>query len=248
MEREETAIVVAILTLALLSAILIVLFIVFQRRKNSLLLEQKDAEKRFESEISKTRIEIREETFKNISWELHDNIGQLLTLAKIQLQSDSTSNDLKLTLDKALKELRTISKISNPDFLNSINISEAIQLEVDRLNRLNYIDSEFKICGDEKGIDKKAQIIIFRIFQEFVTNTIKHSKATRLKTNLIYRSNELELSIKDNGKGFKIGTVDSPGIGLQNMKNRAALVGAEVNIISKPGKGTSLTLKYPIKS
>ena len=248
MEREETAIVVAILTLALLSAILIVLFIVFQRRKNSLLLEQKDAEKRFESEISKTRIEIREETFKNISWELHDNIGQLLTLAKIQLQSDSTSNDLKLTLDKALKELRTISKISNPDFLNSINISEAIQLEVDRLNRLNYIDSEFKICGDEKGIDKKAQIIIFRIFQEFVTNTIKHSKATRLKTNLIYRSNELELSIKDNGKGFKIGTVDSSGIGLQNMKNRAALVDAKVNIISKPGKGTSLTLKYPIKS
>ena len=71
----------------LMTSTMIGLFVVFQRRKDKLLKEQKERQKRFEREIAETQIEIREETLRNISWELHDNIGQLLTLAKIQLQT-----------------------------------------------------------------------------------------------------------------------------------------------------------------
>jgi len=246
MQREETAIIIAIFTLAFLSVILVALFIIFQKRKNVLLLEQKDAEKRFENEISKTQIEIREATFKNISWELHDNIGQLLTLAKIQLQNSSSKEEVKSTLDTALKELRTISKIINPDFLNNISISEAIQLENERLNRLKFINSSFKRTGKEVPVDKKAQIIIFRIFQEFLSNTIKHAKASNFYTHLDYQKDNLVLSIKDNGKGFDLSSPNFSGIGLSNMKNRARLVGAEIDIASELNKGTALTLTYPI--
>ena len=80
-------ILVVLLVLFLLAVIVFVLFSVFMKRKNALLREQIEAEKRFEKAIAETQIEIREETLRNISWELHDNIGQLLTLAKIKAQN-----------------------------------------------------------------------------------------------------------------------------------------------------------------
>ena len=248
MEQETTAIIIAIFTLVLLGLVIITLFIIFQKRKNALLLAQKEAKNKFETEISKTQIEIREETFRNISWELHDNIGQLLTLAKIQLQNASNNEEVKSTLDKALKELRTISKIINPEYLNKISLAEAIELEIERLNRIKFINSSFRIEGRIMNIDKEAQIIFFRIFQEFVSNTIKHAKATDLKTNLKYLDKELIMSISDNGKGFELEKNKSMGIGLLNIKNRAELIKAEAQIESEIDGGTSLTLTYPIES
>ena len=83
----QLVIFVVLLVLFLLAIIVFVLFSVFMKRKNSLLREQIEAEKRFEKAIAETQIEIREETLRNISWELHDNIGQLLTLVKIKAQN-----------------------------------------------------------------------------------------------------------------------------------------------------------------
>ena len=77
MERQETGVLIASIVLVVIMVLLILLFLIFQRRKNSLLLQQKEAEKKFERAIAETQIEIREETLRNISWELHDNIGQL---------------------------------------------------------------------------------------------------------------------------------------------------------------------------
>ena len=74
MQREGQAILIAIFTLVILCVIIVILFVIFQKRKNALILEQKEIEKKFEQEIAKAQIEIREETFRNISWELHDNI------------------------------------------------------------------------------------------------------------------------------------------------------------------------------
>ncbi len=245
MQRQETAIIIAVFTLLFVCAIMIFLFIIFQKRKNALLLEQKENEKWFENEISKTQIEIREETFKNISWELHDNIGQLITLAKIQLQNTAEISDIKQTLDKALKEIRTMSKIINPNVLNTISIVESVRLEIERLNRLNFIDAKLMVIGNEKEIDSKAEIIFFRIFQEFVSNTIKHAKATKLLAVINYKPKELIISIKDDGQGFDINNKTHTGIGLDNIKNRAALVNATTLIQSEKNRGTLLTLTYP---
>lgn len=248
MEQEEIAIIVSIFTLVILSIIMIALFIIFQKRKNTLLIKQKEAEKRFEHEIAKTQIEIREETFKNISWELHDNVGQLLTLAKIQLQNSDNKEDTKSTLDLALKELRTISKIINPDYLRKISITEAVNLEIERLNRLQYINAELIITGAEKTMDKKIEIILFRIIQEFISNTIKHAKAKNLTTTLDYGENFFSIFIEDNGKGFNLDSDENNGVGLLNIKNRANLINAEAKYESTPGEGTSLRVKYPYKS
>lgn len=248
MEQERIAIIIATLTAIVLCTILISLFVVFQKRKNKLLVEREENRKRFEREIAETQIEIREETLRNISWELHDNIGQLLTLAKIQLQSATKDNikEVSETISKGLKEVRALSKLINPEAIKNIELNEAIQLEIDRFNRLNFIDSSLEISGKKQKMDEKSSIIIFRMLQEFFSNTIKHSKASTLKVRLDYTDKNLWITASDNGIGFSSTENANNGIGLQNIKNRAKLIGAEATFTSEIGKGTTLLIQYKL--
>lgn len=244
----ELIFIVTTIVVVLLVITMVTLFIVFSRRKDKLLLEQRETKKKFEREIAETQIEIREETLKNISWELHDNIGQLLTLAKIQLQSATKENinEVSETIGKSLSELRLLSKLINPDAIREIKLKKAIQLEIDRFNRLNFIKSELTVTGKERDIDEKAGTVMFRIIQEFFSNTIKHSRATTLSISMNFLDNELQIIAKDNGVGFTEDEVRGKGIGLQNMKNRAELIGAKANLTSEIGEGTTLTINYKI--
>jgi signal transduction histidine kinase len=250
MEFEENHIIIITSTvLAVLGVtFIVIIFTVFQNRKNKLLLERAKNKKRFEREIVEAQIEIREETLRNISWELHDNIGQLLTLAKIQMQHASPENigEISETITKSLEEIRALSKSINPDFINNIKLKEALSLEIERFNRLNYIESSLTIKGEERDIDKKHGIVIFRMLQEFFSNTIKHSKASKLDVSLDYKENTIKIIAKDNGIGFEINKTKSKGIGLQNIKARAKLINAKVKMKSEPKKGTSLIINYYI--
>jgi two-component system NarL family sensor kinase len=249
MVEKNTEIIIYISTVIvfLMTCGVILLFSIFQRRKNDLLKDQEKEREQFEKEIAETQIEIREETLRNISWELHDNIGQLLTLAKIQLQSATKQNikEVSETISKGLSEVRALSKLINPEAIHNINLKEAVQLEIDRFNRLNFIDSSLILLGDEKEIDKKHSIIIFRILQEFFSNTIKHSRATTLKVSLDYQNDELIIIVKDNGVGF-LSEVKKEGIGLSNIKNRAILICAEAIFSSEKDKGTTLKIHYKL--
>ena len=185
-ENGEFVLVVSTILLVIIVIALIILFTTFQNKKNILVEERKSIKEEFERAIAETQIEIREETLRNISWELHDNIGQLLTLAKIQLQNATEENiqEVSETIGKGLNEVRALSKLINPEAIKNIHLQEAVQLEIDRFNRLNFIDSALTVSGDEQDIDKKSSIIIFRILQEFFSNTIKHSRASKLNVSL----------------------------------------------------------------
>lgn len=246
-ETGEFLFLISTIVVGLITIALIVLFVIFQKRQNLLLLQKEEDKKRFEREIAETQIEIREETLRNISWELHDNIGQLLTLAKIQLQNATPENieDVSNTITKGLTEVRALSKLINPEAIKNINLKEAVQLEIDRFNRLNFISSTLDITGEEFKIEKKASIIIFRILQEFFSNTIKHSKASELNVAINFNRNCLEILAKDNGVGFS-SEIISKGIGLENIKNRAKLIGAEAIFQSEKNKGTSLKIVYKL--
>lgn len=243
----EIVFIVTTLLVVFLVATVVTLFIVFSKRKNKLLREKAKAKKRYEQELAEAQIEIREETLRNISWELHDNIGQLLTLAKIQIQHSGSSNDVNEaseTIGKCLQEVRALSKLINPEFINSVRLREALTLEIERFNRLNYIEATLTIAGEVTEINQKHGIVIFRILQEFFSNTIKHAKASKLNVSLFYKENELEINAQDNGVGFEMGKVTSNGLGLQNIKTRAKLINAKANFTSTPKKGTSLKINY----
>lgn len=247
MEQTNSEIVIIITTVIVLfiTVGIILLFTIFQKRKNNLLEEQEKAKKAFEREIAETQIEIREATLRNISWELHDNIGQLLTLAKIQLQNATKDNiqDVSKTITNGLREVRALSKLINPEAIKNINLEEAIQLEIDRFNRLNFIEAALIVEGDKKPFNEKHSIIIFRILQEFFSNTIKHSKASKLKVHLNYKENQLLIEAQDNGVGFDLAS-KKEGIGLINIKKRIELIGATFNYNSEKNKGTSININY----
>ena len=245
-EKEELILIISTVIVLFITIALVVLFTVFQKKKNALVEEKEENKKRFEIAITETQIEIREETLRNISWELHDNIGQLLTLAKIQLQNASPNNieEVSKTISKGLTEVRALSKLINPEAIKNIKLIEAVQLEVDRFNRMNFINSTLIVSGEEQIINEKSSIIIFRILQEFFSNTIKHSKASNLDVEIKFDEHQLKITAKDDGIGFTIVENSTKGIGLANIKNRAKLIGAIAVFASEENIGTTLKIIY----
>lgn len=249
-EKEITALVTVVILLILVATI-ITLVTVFVRRKNKLIEEQAKIKEDFERIQAESQIEIREETLRQVSWELHDNIGQLVTLAKIQMQNSKDNpeavDEAIETIGKSLNELRSLSKLINPTTLSDLSLPQAIQLELERFNRLKFIDASMECSNLEYVIENKIEIIIFRMLQEFFTNTIKHSKAEKLFVNLTYENKFLKINAEDDGVGFDDSLSSMyDGIGLSNIKNRAKLINADVKITSQPNKGTRFNLIYKV--
>ncbi|MGC1631395.1 MAG: histidine kinase [Gelidibacter sp.] len=244
-----------IAVLVIVTALIIVFFIVFQKRKNKLLLDKLKQQKQFEETVAKTSEEIQEQTLKYVGQELHDNIGQLLSLASMQLGmlSVKISEDIKDSyvetqkiIKDSLAEVRTLSKALNTDVIQNRGFSESIKFEIERLNRMKLIAAEFSVEGNPIPFgNKKDGIILFRILQEFISNTVKHSNATALKIVLHYKQDELIIKASDDGIGFVIDD-EKDSSGLLNMKSRAELTESSYRLVSQPDEGVQLTIAYPI--
>lgn len=249
--REGEILIIAVVLLVILGSFLVLLFLIFLKRKNNILKSKAEAEYHFKQELIKTQVEIREETLRNISWELHDNIGQLMTLAKIQAQNAKDNPDkiekVADIIGDGLKELRALSKLINPEYIKNLSLFEAVQMEIERFNRLNFIEASIEITNKPNlDLSSKHGVILFRILQEFFSNTIKHSRAEQLKVILDFKAPELLITAKDNGVGF-VNRASNKGLGIENMQNRANLIGADLEITSTKNQGTCLKLKYNIK-
>ena len=139
-----------------------------------------------------------------------------------------------------------MSKLINPETIKNIDLREAIQLEIDRFIRLQFIDASLEVLGKPQKLEKKVSIIIFRILQEFFSNTIKHSKASELKVKLEYTITSLLITASDNGIGLASTEIKNSGIGMQNIKSRADLIEAKTQFISEKNKGTTLIINYTL--
>ena len=253
-DAERYLLIYMIAVLVVVSALIITFFIVFQKRKNKLLLDKIKQQREFEEEIAQTQLEIQDQTLKNIGQELHDNVGQLLSFASMQLNlissiaSDSIKekvDDTKAVIKDTIQEVRALSKSLNSDVILNLGLKQSIQNEVDRLNKLKLIKAELNIEGNEIELkNKKDEIILFRIIQEFFSNTNKYSEANNLIVTLNYTNNALKITARDDGKGFDENTIER-GSGLINMKSRAELIHTAFNLVSQPKEGVTLTLEYP---
>lgn len=249
MEQSSLEILILVMILLLLLSVVIVfLFLVFQKKKNFLIRKQLEEKEQFDKEIVDLQSEIQEQTMRNISWELHDNIGQMLTLAKIQVQNmpvNSGTEELRSTLKNSLEEVRALSKSLNPDFIRSIDLIQALQLEIERFNRMKYIYAELRISGTQFRLEETIETVLFRILQEFFANTLKHSRATELTVDMIYGDGQIQITAKDNGKGFNIKKEEGKGIGLMNIERRGKMINAEIMFSSELGKGSEIQITYP---
>lgn len=255
LEHETLLLIYIILILLILSVFAVVFVIAFQKRKNKMLRQRFEAEKRFERELADTRVEIQEQTFKNIAWELHDNVGQLLSVAKIQLNMLSSTipenfkDDVAETgniVSSTLEEIRTLSRSLNNDVVLKNGLVKSLENDLERIERLRFCKTSMTVEGTIRAIEKSSEIIIFRILQEFLNNVLKHSEADTLKISLTYFDDRLEVVAADDGKGFDT-EKKSFSSGLETMNGRAKLIDATYNLESKIGEGTQIKLVYPYK-
>ena len=252
---ERYLLVYMIMVLIIITALVIVFFVVFQKRKNKLLQDQIRRQQAFEAEIAQAQSESQEQTLKNIGWELHDNVGQLLSFASMQLSilkmqmTDDVKEKFKDTaeaLKESLSEVRALSKTLNNEVVLNNGFEKSISNELNRLKKMRFDSADLKIIGEQSPFqDSKHEIIIFRILQEFLSNTVKYADAKNISIILDYKINELVITTKDDGKGFNIDTVQK-GSGLLNMQSRAKLIGANIDLKSQPDEGVALVLSYPL--
>ena len=252
---ERYLLIYMIAILVIVTTLVIVFFVVFLKRKNKLLLDRIKQQQAFDAEIVQAQTETQEQTLKNIGWELHDNVGQLLAFANMQLSilKMQVTDDIKVkfketseALKESLKEVRSLSKSLNNEVILNIGFEESITNELDRLQKMKFASATFEVKGEKVDFkNRKDEIIIFRIIQEFLSNSVKYSEAKNLNITLNYKPNSLIITATDEGKGFDINDIEK-GSGLINMKSRAALINAELELTSQPEKGVNLELKYPL--
>ena len=254
MITQETIVLIVYVIAIIFGLLLFVIwiFIAFQKRKNKLLVEQIEAEKRYERELATSQLEIQEQTFKNIGWELHDNVGQLLSVLSIQLNMmllkaprtiQKQLKDTSDVLSNTIQEVRNLSKTLNNEVVNKNGLIRSLEIEVERFNRLKYLEAFIQVNGKVRYISTEHEILIFRMYQEFLSNVMKHSKAKNLSVTLNFNANDLEIIAEDNGLGFDT-SQKTESSGLQTIKGRAALLSAKYSLTSVINNGTKLVLLY----
>jgi signal transduction histidine kinase len=248
---------ITIVLLLLVSAVISLLFI-YQRRQIRNQLDLKKLKDEFDLEILRSRLEMREQTLQNISEEIHDNVGQVLSLANLNLSSielDTGHRERELIdrvmtlLSKAIGDLRNLSRTLDPENIASTRLADCIQFELDQLEKTGRYKTSLQLVGSERPLDASKQLLVYRIAQEAINNIIKHASATTIDVALHYTAADLSILINDNGTGFREPAPDNAknGAGLRNMKNRAKLVQGALTIRSSE-TGTRLSLALPFES
>ncbi|HEX8020834.1 sensor histidine kinase [Mucilaginibacter sp.] len=254
-EEQVILVIIAGSALMLLLGVFIISFmLIYQKKQNKNLLERENLKASFKQEMLKTQIEIQEQTLNDISREIHDNITQVLSFVKLNLgllnnslddEKKARVNENRELVSQTINDLRNLSKSMSFEHISSYGLIKTLETETERLTRSGIINVAFEVDGDVYSLGEQRELVIFRIFQEAVNNTLKYAKAANLKISLYYTAQMFNLLIEDDGAGFNTEKVDSKGgSGLRNIENRAALVGADVVITSSPGKGCQIKLSF----
>jgi signal transduction histidine kinase len=241
-------------TLTFLVFVIFLGLIVVEYRKRQVrhITEKLNMKHQYESEALLAQLEVQEQSFKYISEELHDNIAQTLSLAKLKLYKTGekvTDEKLKAGLDmstelvgNALNDLRNLSHILNGGLVSRLSLQESIEKELNYISDVKDIETDLILAGTQTDPGPEKKLMIFRIVQEALNNAVKHGKATRINITLECNQGIMKLIISDNGIGFDTTKIDqSKGLGLHNIHVRAKLLG-NLHIESSQNNGTSLTL------
>ncbi len=223
----------------------------------NVILENKLMQERLtrQREITGAVLTAQENERADIARELHENLGQILAVAKWYMQMAKKNGDnSEMCIEKSsgyivnvIEEIRRMSKnLVIPD-IHLFGLFDNIKNLLSDLNKLHPVKIEFyeKDIDEEEDLDEKMQLDIFRIVQEQLNNIIKHSKASQASVNLTKQANEIILQISDNGEGCDM-IKEKNGVGIININSRADLYGGTVTVESKPGHGYQLKVSLPL--
>jgi signal transduction histidine kinase len=201
---------------------------------------------------------VREEERIRIAREVHDELGQALTGLKLKLiwltsRLPKTSKPLRnqarsmsAHIDQTIHAIRRISTELRPGVLDTAGLLAAIEWQAHEFESQTGIRCRVHAAITETIWDQDLNTAFFRIFQETLTNIIRHAKATRVDVRLAEEEHQLVLEVKDNGRGISDEQINNTkSIGLLGIRERAALLGGNVAWQGHPGKGTTATVRIP---
>lgn len=234
-------------------ATLLVLLVYVLVRSAERQSRQLEKEEKLKSEHHKARIREGEMILNEISREIHDNIGQLAYTLRMHLHvikrlaSDpmqiSTIDNMAEVADKMIGDTSNISRSLNREYIQAHGLHNMIEKVLKHVAVSNSLKYNFNISGNIRKLIPEAKVLVLRIVQEALSNVVKHSSATCIDLKIIYKANSFLLRIKDNGLGFSVDReMARTGMGLNNMRERAELLGGKLFIEAMPGRGCTLVL------
>lgn len=259
MEQTELIVFIILVSVALLIFISAVIIFIIQYRRRRLLHENEKEmmQEQHTKELLSTQLEIQQQTMQHIGREIHDNVGQKLTLAALYLQqldgeNKNVTSQKKITtinsiINESLNDLRSLSKNLTDTSNLQTDLYELINNECVNVQAVGSCVVELQSNTKQIQVSQAVKNFVLRILQEFLQNSLKHAACTKIKVLLQREQNGLTIQASDDGKGFMINEVSYNGIGLKNMKKRAEIIGADLIIESAPGAGTKMRLFIPSK-
>jgi signal transduction histidine kinase len=236
--------------LLILFSWLIILFLLHRRKAIVLLQEEKE---RYERLLVEQMITVQERERESIGRELHDNVSQVLTTAKLYLDIASKQHDDPLIpksmqlINNSIVEIRNLSHQLSAPTLGTGSLVDAILALIEMVNGATPIIFEFDHTRYPGHLLMGHKIALYRILQEQINNIIKHAEATKVWISLYQRGNNVNLTIKDNGKGFD-SKRKTNGMGLNSITSRIKVLGGTIYLKTAPQKGCLLWVSVPIVS
>jgi len=257
LSKKNNIIIFIVVAFVLTLAGIYLLYINFNHRRKAnlqetiLSLTEKKSRAAAEAEIQER---------KRIGQELHDGLGQMLSVARLNISvlqqkrilSDTRKKELIGTalhsVDEAFYELRNISHNLAPSVLSVKGLATALRELVDQVNQSKHIKIQLEIYGINGSMDDIVENTLYRASQELISNTIKHSKASRFFMQVVKSEKEITMMVEDNGDGFDLeNTLIRPGGGLSNIRSRVENLGGNIFVDSMKNRGTIVSVMVPLK-
>ncbi len=201
-------------------------------------------------------LQAQEEERARVARDLHDEVNQSLTglLLRLEAAREAAPPELEAELaetkalaNQAMRELLSLARQLRPTALDDLGLAAATAGQVEQLAR-GEIEAEFEAEGDFSDLSDDAQLVVYRVAQEALSNAARHSGAGRVEVRLRHLDDDgVELTVVDDGRGFAFEESER-GLGIGGMRERALLIGGELTIESRPGRGTTVRLTLPGES
>ncbi len=252
--KIEIYLIIFFIAFLLFFAGIILLFVQYKNKQKMVLQEKQLVEQLHQEQLLSAQLESQQETMQHIGTEIHDNVGQKLTLASLyskQLTSSTTPeitdkiNTIGKIIDESLAELRLLSKTLTNPLLAHADLIYLLKEEAKRINASGICYLSLSTTEIEITLPPARKNILFRLLQEFIQNSLKHADCKGILIEISLVGETIYITASDDGKGFDTKAV-SNGIGLQNMQRRAEQLKASFNLKSQKNTGTTLTLQLQI--
>ncbi len=249
--------VVSITLIFLIAGVFLLVFVnLYNEKKGKFLREATSLQQQFADTLLMARMEIREQTLRQVGFELHDNIGQIASLIKINLNAlnldkkeDSrlVIDEIKTMLREMIADIKAISQDLITDRVATAGLLRTIEADVNRISRSGQFKVALSVGSGEPDLAPETKVILYRMVQEMLNNTIKHSRASEINVETRLSGTEFSIFVRDNGVGYDPELVSNcTGSGLHTLIHRARMIGSDLSIDSEIGKGSNIRITTPL--